>query len=359
MNTPNRTSITTPTAQLSSCALSGSPAPTSTEGATALCSDQTPTEKRLTTQSDTPSSLMVKHPLSRRDICHICSEAMSSRAKLIDDRGAYSKVVEVKGPAPENKKYAVKVSRQGRVHYQVNLLEAQRCLNWTHTNLVESLGCGTRKGETICLIMTRYPETLADRIHKNRRSLSESVTRNITLGIIEGLIYLHDIGYLHGDLKPNNILLHRDGTPKLTDFGLSCRIDEPDYIDGPCFYMAPELSGYCEYEQKKTDGSQLTVSSEIFGLGFVLFNLHTKQIFINCWEVKGGCANYILQIPHRCRDLTSRPIYTEVIHPAMSLNPKNRPPSMKAIKSLALGKMKTSDEAETHAAQKKETASSS
>lgn len=40
-------------------------------------------------------------------------------------------------------------------------------------------------------------------------------------GICEGISYLHQIGLVHCDLKPHNILLSYDYTPKLADLGIS------------------------------------------------------------------------------------------------------------------------------------------
>jgi serine/threonine protein kinase len=43
----------------------------------------------------------------------------------------------------------------------------------------------------------------------------------IIKGICNGLEYIHEKGYIHLDLKPDNILLDDDMVPKITDFGLS------------------------------------------------------------------------------------------------------------------------------------------
>ncbi|KAG9085027.1 hypothetical protein FS749_004741 [Ceratobasidium sp. UAMH 11750] len=41
----------------------------------------------------------------------------------------------------------------------------------------------------------------------------------MSMGIADGLAYLHDIGVVHGDLKGQNVLVAHDGDPMLTDFG--------------------------------------------------------------------------------------------------------------------------------------------
>ena len=51
--------------------------------------------------------------------------------------------------------------------------------------------------------------------------LDEAKAAGILLGIAEGLRYAHEQGIVHRDIKPGNILLSQDGTPKITDWGLS------------------------------------------------------------------------------------------------------------------------------------------
>ncbi len=51
--------------------------------------------------------------------------------------------------------------------------------------------------------------------------VSPHVAIAIARDVLSGLVICHDIGLIHRDIKPSNILIHRDGTAKLTDFGLA------------------------------------------------------------------------------------------------------------------------------------------
>lgn len=64
--------------------------------------------------------------------------------------------------------------------------------------------------------------------------------RDITKQVIDGLLYLHQNNCCHNDMKPSNILVDRDGTVKIADFGVSglgrIRLDSA----GTPAFMAPE-----------------------------------------------------------------------------------------------------------------------
>jgi serine/threonine-protein kinase len=94
-------------------------------------------------------------------------------------------------------------------------------------------------------------------------------TRALTLaaGVAEGLSAAHREGIIHRDVKPDNIMLTRQGVPKVSDFGLAKRVlnrDGKPVADGLCGtpnYMAPELF----------QGQPATPASDVFALGICLY----------------------------------------------------------------------------------------
>lgn len=80
--------------------------------------------------------------------------------------------------------------------------------------------------------------------------------------VAQGLAQLHKAGYVHADIKPNNILVDESGQVKVIDFGQSCPIGTvKSRIQGTPDYIAPE----------QVNRGPLTPSTDIFNLGATLY----------------------------------------------------------------------------------------
>ena len=81
-----------------------------------------------------------------------------------------------------------------------------------------------------------------------------------------GLKHMHDAGFVHADIKPNNIMVTNDGKVKLIDFGQSCKNGTvKQRIQGTPDYIAPE----------QVRRNKITPKTDIFNLGATMYWLLT------------------------------------------------------------------------------------
>jgi serine/threonine protein kinase len=125
------------------------------------------------------------------------------------------------------------------------------------------------------LVMDLLPgESLRTRLRRNYRlEISDAIW--ITRQTAEALHALHRRGFLHGDVKPDNLRLTSQGTAVLLDLGLAHRPGENDtllqrgYVLGTANYLAPEL---CDANPR--DG----LHTDLFSLGITLFEMLTGRL---------------------------------------------------------------------------------
>src|SRR5579863_4103772 len=100
--------------------------------------------------------------------------------------------------------------------------------------------------------------------------LPEPKALEISRKLCAGLAAAHEKGVLHRDLKPGNIMLDSHGQVLITDFGLAAltgQVEGAEIRNGTPAYMAPE----------QLDGKEVTVRSEIYSLGLVLYEIFTGK----------------------------------------------------------------------------------
>ena len=145
------------------------------------------------------------------------------------------------------------------------LIEARTAAGLQHRNIVQVYDFVERDG--LCLLILELIEggTMAARITAGDLSHDEAV--RIVTGVLDGLAYAHDAGVIHRDVKPDNVMLTPDGSPKLGDFGIAKIVAaDPNataagVVLGTPAYLAPEVAA----------GNPATPASDIYSCAAMLY----------------------------------------------------------------------------------------
>jgi serine/threonine protein kinase len=158
-------------------------------------------------------------------------------------------------------------------------MQTQSRLN--HTNIVKVHYAGVCRQSGACrnrlyLVMSLEPGDLAEQL-RERGAFRPVEAAEIVRRLAKALIHAHSHGVIHCDLKPKNILVGDDGTPKVTDFGL-VKILHSSGGDGGLRDGFPfGTLGYMPPEQARGERSRVKPTNDIYGLGAVLYELLTGQ----------------------------------------------------------------------------------
>lgn len=267
------------------------------------------------------------------------------RGKLLG-KGAFGNVYESKNPIFDNK-IAMKIIDKNKIYIndinneiqneekedmksEINILK-----KLSHPNIVRIFEF--YETDNYFYIITEFCKEGELSNYLNKNILSEAQLCVIFYQVFSGLIYLHQNHIIHGDLKPQNILIssiennseynEKYAWIKIIDFGTAKifkkTIIKGDDIVGTLYYIAPEVfsSNYDNYDEK----------SDIWSVGIILYKALTKKYpFIGKSDEE--TVHYILEGEHDTRPLMN---YSEelqdLIKNLLMKDPNKRPSAIEAL----------------------------
>ncbi|SDE74976.1 serine/threonine protein kinase [Thermus arciformis] len=152
------------------------------------------------------------------------------------------------------------------------LLEVRALSRLFHPGIVQVLDLGEEEGRPY-FVMELVEGGSFDRLGPFEEGLEGERILEAAQKVMEALAHLHTQGILHRDLTPKNILLTREGHPKVMDFGLAYLLQESRHLTrtgytlGTPTYMAPE----------QAKGLPLTPKADLYSFGAVLYRTLTGK----------------------------------------------------------------------------------
>ena len=143
------------------------------------------------------------------------------------------------------------------------LQEAVSQARVTHPNIVTIYYVGKQNGDPFLAMELVNGRPLSQSIAERELGFDEIVS--VALDITHALEFSYQLDIIHGDIKPSNLLITKNGTAKLSDFGMARRAsnNEQKTVGGTPNYIAPEI----------LHGKKPSVQTDIYALGVTLFEM--------------------------------------------------------------------------------------
>ncbi|QVL33730.1 protein kinase [Telmatocola sphagniphila] len=152
-------------------------------------------------------------------------------------------------------------------------IEAEAVARLQHPNIVQIHEVGETKGRPYLALEFVEGGTLATKLAGKPLPLREAA--KLVESLARGMQLAHSRNVIHRDLKPGNILLKSDGTPKIADFGLARQLDtdssetQSGAVIGTPSYMAPE--------QAAGMANEAGPATDVYALGAILYECLTGK----------------------------------------------------------------------------------
>ncbi|MCC0179259.1 protein kinase [Waterburya agarophytonicola K14] len=201
-----------------------------------------------------------------------------------------------------------------------------------------------------CIVMEHVDGEDLGKIVARRGALPETEAVEYIKQIGEALISVHRQGFLHRDIKPNNIVVRSDGSgAMLIDFGTARQFDRTNNKNAPVYPLTAYLSGgYTPIEQYFSRRKQAPYT-DVYALAGTLYFLLTQKVIPNANDREEDLRNLNLD-PLKPLKTSAPGISDRVNHAVMkglSFSAKDRPQTVEEFLTLLLPKYKNSKDKTT------------
>ena len=201
----------------------------------------------------------------------------------------------------ENRTVAIKVLRP---EYESDMefvrrfsREAEAAAKMSHENIVNLLDVGI-EGEMRYIVMEYVDgQTLKEMIREEGR-IHPDVALRMTIRILAAVDHAHRNGIVHRDIKPQNILVDREGRVKVADFGIArlktsqtTQLDPNGSAMGSVHYLSPE----------QARGEVVSEQSDLYSVGIVLYEMLTGHVPFDGETTVSVALKHVSEAPRSMR----------------------------------------------------------
>jgi eukaryotic-like serine/threonine-protein kinase len=151
--------------------------------------------------------------------------------------------------------------------------EARAVARLSHPNIVTVIDRGDDAGQQFIVFEHVDGENLKELVVRSGR-LPVRRAIELALAVADGLAFAHQHGLVHRDVKPQNVLLSREGEVKVTDFGIARSLEvergvtQTGTVLGTGEYLAPE----------QASGKPVSAETDVYSLGVVLWEMLAGEV---------------------------------------------------------------------------------
>ena len=200
--------------------------------------------------------------------------------------------------------------------------ESQAVAQLSHANIVSVYDVSTNS-DTEYIVMELIDGITLKQYMERRGRMDWRESLHFITQIMRGLSHAHSRGIIHRDIKPQNIMVLRDGSVKVADFGIACLANAGQTLTqealGSVHYISPE----------QARGDRIDARSDIYSAGVVLYEMLTGRLPFEGDSAVSVAIQHLSSVPLAPRDIDpSIPEPLELIcMKAMNSDPNKRYPT--------------------------------
>lgn len=200
--------------------------------------------------------------------------------------------------------------------------EAQAASRMTHPNIVNLLDVGVEPDGTRYLVIEFVSGKTLKQFIQESGALRPDIAAQIIIRVLAAVQHAHQNGVIHRDIKPQNILIDKEGTVKVSDFGIArvanaqTTSQDTETVMGSVYYFSPE----------QAKGATVDEKSDLYSVGAVFYEMLTGQVPFTGETPVAIAMKHLQQPPvppSRINPAVSPALDYVVLH-ALEKKPRNR-----------------------------------